>query len=487
MEFTLKTNPISCGLYWKGYLYKQSPIFKFWHKYFCELQQTELYLRKSEDSSVLDDRIPITSETRIEIIEDTKHFAISICNDKNPTILRGSNEDDILRWYISLKSASLNLNSPLTTDSFDMISVIGRGTYGKVMLVQNKQSKELFALKTIHKAQLLKSRKLSIALSELSILKQSVECPFIVDLKFAFQSATKFYIGLEFVPGGDLHNVIYGPEVTNKHSNQDLKKVILDDSTIRLFVAELAIAIDYLHRNGIIYRDLKPENVLIGSDGHLKLTDFGSSKEIPDSKTSTLCGTPEYLAPEMINKNSYSHSIDWWALGILTYELYYNDTPFYDETPQKIYSNILSKNPEFPNGTDPDVKDFIMQLLNKNPGERADFQQLKNHPFWKDFDMEKVKEKQYQSGLIPELDESNWVKYFDRIFTNETALDSIAQPVIGASTTIPGFEYNAMSSESEYSTFYSQTDETSGTRTSDDFSSEKQYTPTEMIPSALDL
>jgi serine/threonine protein kinase len=194
-------------------------------------------------------------------------------------------------------------------DEFDSISVIGRGNYGKVMLCQSKFTRERFAIKTVRKAVLLKSQKVHTVIRERQILEQ-VTSPFIVRLCFAFQTPSKFYLGLEYVPGGDLFHRL--TDRTNPITPADA----------RLYIAEIALALDYVHEAGVLYRDLKPENVLVCRDGHLKLTDFGLAKQMnAEEETATFCGTPEYVAPEMIRKENYSYAIDWWALGVLAFEL----------------------------------------------------------------------------------------------------------------------------------------------------------------------
>lgn len=531
------TDPISCGIYFKGILYKQSSIFKMWQKCFCELQLNELYIRKSEMAEILDYRVPITAKTHIELIENPNFFSIFVSNSKidppqksqkNEFLFKCKNEEDAMKWYISLKSASLNISSPYSLESFKIISVIGRGYYGKVMLVQDKQTKQFYALKSIHKARLIRSRQINTAITELNILKRLSNFPFIVDLKFAFQTATKFYIGLEFIPGGDILNIfsVTNTDQSSSSSNINLnqiedntnyafsqsneasvslnfkqalnsssqslcRKYILEDLNIKLYIAEIAFAIDFLHKNKIIYRDLKPENILIGIDGHLKLTDFGSSKDFSLSTShssetaNTFCGTPEYIAPEMIKKEKYSFEIDWWALGIFAYEMYFDKTPFVGNTNRDIYKNILEKEPKFPDGTDSTIIDFIKLLLQKDPKARGNFQKLKDHPFWKDLDLEKVYKKQIPSKFVPVFDDGNNLKYFDSVFTNETPLDSSAQPVIGVTSFIPGFEYCDKSYESSDYSSDSKVNHNENSNISTPIE-DNQFSNLPLIPSSMD-
>ena len=239
----------------------------------------------------------------------------------NPITLttQENDHDNLVKWVIALRSASF-FNPNLSMDCFNIISVIGRGFFGKVMLVQNKNTNELYAIKTVHKNRLIQSNKVHTILAERFILGK-VKHPFIVEMRMAFQSVSKFYILMEYVKGGDLFGLLkrtsndfenldhqlstisnsssrssslsdYHQNTTNKMPSKGKYKIPL--SQVKLYVAELALALNYLHSLGIVYRDLKPENILLAEDGHIKLTDFGLSKDISKSQlTGTFCGTAD--------------------------------------------------------------------------------------------------------------------------------------------------------------------------------------------------
>ena len=213
-------------------------------------------------------------------------------------------------------------------DNFKILSVIGRGYYGKVMLVQEiKSPKNFYAIKSIRKTTLKESNSIHTIVAERNVLAKCKH-PFIVSLKFAFQTPSKFYFGLEYAPGGELFYHM-------QHRG------LLPLEEVRLYVAEIALAFDFLHKNNIIYRDLKPENVLLDADGYVKLTDFGLAKDLSSiNQTSTFCGTTEYLAPEIIRHMEYSFSVDWWTLGILAFELLFGRTPFANQNRIKMFQNI---------------------------------------------------------------------------------------------------------------------------------------------------
>ncbi|KAH0795803.1 AGC family protein kinase [Histomonas meleagridis] len=310
-------------------------------------------------------------------------------------------------------------------DQFKILSVLGRGFYGKVMLVQKIDTGELFALKTIQKSKLAESGKEQSVLTERNIMMKANH-PFIVNLCFTFQTPSKFYLGLEYAAGGELF-----------YHMEQLGVIQIDDA--RLYVAEIGLALSYLHSIGIIYRDLKPENILFDANGHIKITDFGLSKEIKltDSAT-TFCGTSEYLAPEVLLQKPYNYKIDIWALGILTYEMILGTTPFFDENKVKMFTNIVSGELYFPPELDRRIVDFIQKLLTKNPEKRPTFDQLKSHPFFEGFEWDKVYNKEYRPNFIPQTKDFLGTTNFDPTFTTEEAADSFVPPTFG---NIPGFSY----------------------------------------------
>lgn len=349
-------------------------------------------------------------------METGKTPTITIEDDtlKKPIVLTTKDNENLIRWVIALRSATF-YNPDFSMASFEIISVLGRGFFGKVMLVKSKETGELLAIKTVHKVRLIQSMKVQTILAERSILGK-VKHPFIVDLRFAFQSSTKFYLGLEYVPGGELYRLL-------------AQKERLDISQVRIYVAELALALGHLHSMGIVYRDLKPENVLIAADGHIKLADFGLAKNITSTMlTKSFCGTAEYMAPEIVNQQMYGMAVDWWALGILTYLMLFGNTPFHDENRSVMFQRIINEAPSFPDGADPAAVSLIEGLLVKQPGMRRGLKEMKKHEFFADVDFDDVLAKKFTPEFIPEIEDPTKPKYFDAEFTNEAAIDSIATP-----------------------------------------------------------
>ena len=200
----------------------------------------------------------------------------------------------------------------------------------------------------------------------------------------------------------------------------------------RLYVAEIAMAFGHLHGEGVIYRDLKPENILLDSEGHVCLTDFGLAKELPDSeKTDTFCGTPEYLAPEIIVGNGHDKAVDWWSLGILLYELTVGIPPFYSPNVNDMYTKIQHSSLRFPPFLSEPCKKLIIALLNRDPtarlGSKDDFNDLKVHEFFAPLNWDDVYHKRVEPTFKPVVRDVEDTSNFDEEFLNEPVVDSVVQ------------------------------------------------------------
>jgi serine/threonine protein kinase len=241
--------------------------------------------------------------------------------------------------------------------------------------------------------------------------------PFIVSLKFAFQTPAKFYLGLEYAVGGDLFFHL------QKHGLPAL-------SDVRLYMAELMLALDYLHSNGIIYRDLKPENILLDGEGHIKLTDFGLAKDLNRiCQTETFCGTSDYVAPEVIKREPYSFPVDWWASGILLYELLCGLTPFGHENRAQQFQDIVEKAVVFSPDVNCGAKQYIELALEKDPSKRAMFNELKNCSLFDGLNWDDVLARRIGPSYRREIAQDGHLHNFDKEFTQEQAMDSGTLPV----------------------------------------------------------
>lgn len=299
---------------------------------------------------------------------------------------------------------SLELSSRL----FELGDTLGTGTFGRVRLVVYNFKKSLyFALKILKKSEIIKLKQVEHIKAEKRILS-SIAHPFIVNLYAAFQDDKRVYMLMEYVIGGELFSQL---RKVGRFSNE----------TARFYASEIVLALEYLHSKDIVYRDLKPENLLIDKDGHIKITDFGFAKHVED-RTWTLCGTPEYLAPEIIQSKGHGKAVDWWALGILIYEMLAGYPPFYDENPFGIYQKILANKIEFPRHFDLNAKDLIKKLLTPDRTKRFGClkngaEDIKQHKWFKGVEWDRMLQRKVKPPYVPAYkapnDTSNFDKYPD--------------------------------------------------------------------------
>lgn len=322
----------------------------------------------------------------------------------------------------------------LSIDDFDLLKVIGKGSFGKVMQVVKKDTKQIYALKTLRKQHIVSRLEVTHTLAERTVLAR-ITNPFIVPLKFSFQSPEKLYLVLSFINGGELF----------WHLQRE-GKFSMDRS--RFYIAELLTALESLHELNVIYRDLKPENILLDYQGHIALCDFGLCKlnMSNDDKTNTFCGTPEYLAPELLLNQGYTRSVDWWTLGTLLYEMLTGLPPFYDSDVPTMYKKILQNPLRFPPFLEnTDAQDLLIKLLQKDPQYRLnDAQAIKNHPFFKDIDWNKLLNKSYLPPFKPNVENLLDTSNFDQDFTNEKPQDSVVDDFLTESVQkqFGGWTYN---------------------------------------------
>ncbi|RCH97103.1 hypothetical protein CU098_009268 [Rhizopus stolonifer] len=298
-------------------------------------------------------------------------------------------------------------------DDFELIKVLGKGATGKVILVREQQSHKLFALKSITKSWSITRREVEHIRMERDILValSAIRHPFLIRLHAAFQDRQNLYLVLDYHAGADLATLLQ-------------RYICFHPEQCRLYAAEIVMGLQELHRNNILYRDLKPENVLLAADGHLVLTDFGLSKLFKgsdryDHRTTTFCGTPEYLAPEIILQDEeYSYAADFWSLGTMLYEMLTGVTPFAAETPEDMYDRVLYDDLTFPARFDPEAMDLIAGLLERDPLERlgagiGGVFELRTHAYfarhlnWKDVHAKRI-QPLYVPSRTSETDLSNF-------------------------------------------------------------------------------
>lgn len=290
---------------------------------------------------------------------------------------------------------------------FELLQQVGSGTFCVVRLCRYKKNGRVFVVKILSKKKIVYLKQVVHVTQEVDILRK-VDNPFIVNLYSTMQDTDNLYMILEFACGGELFTHM---------RNQGH----LSEEDTRFYISELVLLLQYLHDRSIAYRDLKPENILIDRNGHVKLTDFGFAKELGPEGTITMCGTPEYLAPEIIRGESYSHHVDWWALGILMYEMLAGFPPFYDEeedNPVAIYTKILAGQVRFPSGMELYAKDVIKRLLMQDVSQRlgsleGGAEDVKRHRFFRGCDWDALAARTVKAPLIPHVSGPTDSSYFE--------------------------------------------------------------------------
>ncbi|KAL9652539.1 hypothetical protein ABK040_000109 [Willaertia magna] len=303
-----------------------------------------------------------------------------------------SNQNDISQWRLS---------------DFEFLKIIGEGTFGCVRIV--KRFNQYYAMKIIKKIDIIKLKQISHIKQERDILLlNDMNHPFIIKLYQTFQDENYLYFVFDYTNGGELFTHL------RTHDRFPAEMV-------KFYAAEIILALQHVHKRNIAYRDLKPENILLDSDGHVKLIDFGFAKIIPETtnRTWTTCGTPEYMAPEIIQQKGHGKGVDYWALGILIYEMLVGYPPFNDENIMDLYDSILHNQVTFPNFLDPLVIDLISKLLNKDRlhrlgcSTRNGIEDIKNHEWFKGIDWVKLELKQYAPPLKIKLTDIEDCRYLE--------------------------------------------------------------------------
>ncbi|KAH7170346.1 kinase-like domain-containing protein [Dactylonectria macrodidyma] len=275
---------------------------------------------------------------------------------------------------------------------FDILRTLGTGSFGRVHLVQSKHNQRFYAVKVLKKAQVVKMKQVEHTNDERRMLSD-VKHPFLITLWGTFQDLKNLYMVMDFVEGGELFSLLR-------------KSGRFPNPVAKFYAAEVTLALEYLHSKNIIYRDLKPENLLLDRHGHLKITDFGFAKRVPD-KTWTLCGTPDYLAPEVVSNKGYNKSVDWWSLGILIYEMLCGYTPFWDSgSPMKIYENILKGKVKYPAYVNLDAQNLLERLITADLTKRLGNlyggpQDVKDHPWFTEVTWDRLARKDIDAPYTP--------------------------------------------------------------------------------------
>ncbi|XP_031850262.1 AKT serine/threonine protein kinase isoform X3 [Nomia melanderi] len=300
-----------------------------------------------------------------------------------------------------------------TLENFEFLKVLGKGTFGKVILCREKATGHLYAIKILRKEVIIRKHEVAHALTENRVLR-TTNHPFLISLKYSFQTADRLCFVMEYVNGGELFF--------------HLRRVRrFGEDRTRFYGAEIISALGYLHSQGIIYRDLKLENLLLDKEGHIKIADFGLCKEdiTYGRTTKTFCGTPEYLAPEVLEDNDYGRAVDWWGVGVVMYEMICGRLPFYNKDHDKLFSLIVMGEVRFPRTISIEAKDMLGGLLIKDPSKRLgggpnDAKEIMDHAFFSSIDWADLVQKKIPPPFKPQVTSETDTRYFDSEFTGES-------------------------------------------------------------------
>lgn len=336
----------------------------------------------------------------------------------------------------------------LTLEDFEIRRVLGTGGFGKVFQVAKNtgnQKGKIYAMKVLKKAVIVRNKETKELERETNVhaklerdVLRAVKHPFIVDLEYAFQAGGKVFMVLEYLAGGELFMQL------------QKERMLMEDTAI-FYLSQVLLAIEHLHMVGIIYRDLKPENVMLDRSGHVKLTDFGCVKEAASDEINyTFCGTVEYMAPEILNRSGrHGKEVDWWSLGILAHDMLTGAPPFTGTNRKIITERVLKSKLQLKKYLTPNAKDLLRKLLNKQADQRLgsgelDSKAIKDHRFFSGVDWDAVLSRKTKPPFQPLLNSEDDCSNFDSEFTSKPAIDSPAGPLPSQSVddVFLGFSYD---------------------------------------------
>ncbi|CAO3698047.1 hypothetical protein G6F70_005727 [Rhizopus microsporus] len=351
---------------------------------------------KIEEKHIQYNKRPFVKPTMIQHQQPQQMQVSQLTNQQQPSYTAIYNDQAIIQQ---------RMNRPkLKLDDFNISRTLGTGSFGRVHLIQSKVNGRYYAMKVLKKTEVIRLKQVEHTNNEKHIL-ESVAHPFLVNMWGTFQDCHNLYMVMDYVPGGELFSVL-------RRSQR------FPDHVAKFYAAEVILAIEYLHRKDMIYRDLKPENLLLDAQGHIKITDFGFAKYVPDI-TWTLCGTPDYLAPEIIQSKGYGKAVDWWSLGVLVYEMLAGYPPFFDDDHLKLYEKILACKIKWPQYFDPNAKDLLKRLLTPDLTKRfgnlkAGTDDIKRHPWFAGVDFNRILARQIRAPYIPQIRGEGDASHFDK-------------------------------------------------------------------------
>ncbi|VVA96907.1 unnamed protein product [Arabis nemorensis] len=302
-------------------------------------------------------------------------------------------------------------------EDFEVMKVVGKGAFGKVYQVRKKETSEIYAMKVMRKDHIMEKNHAEYMKAERDILTK-IDHPFIVQLKYSFQTKYRLYLVLDFINGGHLFFQLY---------HQGLFR----EDLARVYTAEIVSAVSHLHEKGIMHRDLKPENILMDADGHVMLTDFGLAKEFEENtRSNSMCGTTEYMAPEIVRGKGHDKAADWWSVGILLYEMLTGKPPFLGGK-GKIQQKIVKDKIKLPQFLSNEAHALLKGLLQKEPERRlgsgpSGAEEIKEHKWFKGINWKKLEAREVKPSFRPEVSGRQCIANFDKCWTDMSVLDSPA-------------------------------------------------------------
>ncbi|XP_044578535.1 putative protein kinase C delta type homolog [Cotesia glomerata] len=288
------------------------------------------------------------------------------------------------------------------------LKILGKGSFGKVLLAELNDTDFVYAVKCLKKNVVSEDDDIESILIERKVLTLATRHPYLCHLFCTFQTESHLFFVMEYLNGGDL---MFHIQMSGR----------FPEFRAKFYAAEIWCGLNFLHKKGIVYRDLKLDNVLLDFEGHIRIADFGMCKlQIYLDKTAdNFCGTPDYMAPEIINGSKYNQSVDWWSYGVLLYEMLTAQSPFSGCDEDELFWSICNERPSIPKYLSQDSIDILLCLLEKDAGKRLPGHEVQNHPFFSSIQWIRLEKRQLQPPFRPTLDHTLDTKYFDEAFTTE--------------------------------------------------------------------
>ncbi|XP_057475724.1 serine/threonine-protein kinase AtPK2/AtPK19-like [Actinidia eriantha] len=318
-------------------------------------------------------------------------------------------------------------------EDFEVMKVVGQGAFGKVFQVKKKGTSEIYAMKVMRKDKIMEKNHAEYMKAERDILTM-IQHPFVIQLRYSFQTKYRLYLVLDFVNGGHLFFQLY---------NQGLFR----EDLARIYTAEIVSAVSHLHANGIMHRDLKPENILLDADGHAMLTDFGLAKQFDENtRSNSMCGTIEYMSPEIVLGKGHDKAADWWSVGILLFEMLTGKPPFIGGNRGRVQEKIIKDKIKLPAYLTSDAHSLLKGLLQKDPSRRLGSgpkgsDEVKHHKWFKPINWKKLEAREIHPNFRPEVAGNHCIANFDKCWTDMPLQDSPASSPTTNGNMFQGFTY----------------------------------------------